>query len=194
MNGINFETHKNPTEKVERTYQDMNFPMVTTPEPADEDVLQETAPVNEWQAKDTAAIPMDGTIIQETPAGETIIYKDNVSTNTLLQSTTGQLAQETSASAAPVTSVPKASLLGEVESESLRVRWSEIQGKFVDEPRTAVQQADSLVSDVVEQITKMFADERSVLEGQWKQGSDVSTEDLRQALQRYRTFFNRLVV
>jgi len=78
----------------------------------------------------------------------------------------------------------------------LHTRWNEIQGRFVDEPRSAVQQADALVSEVIEKITQMFANEHSSLEGQWKQkqGNDVSTEDLRKALQRYRSFFNRLVV
>jgi len=85
-------------------------------------------------------------------------------------------------------------LLDREESEHLRTRWNEIQGKFVDEPRSAVQQADTLVSEVIEKITQMFANEHSSLEGQWNQGNDVSTEDLRQALQRYRSFFNRLVV
>jgi len=80
------------------------------------------------------------------------------------------------------------------ESEHLRTRWNEIQGRFVDEPRSAVQQADTLVSEVIDKITEMFANEHGLLEGQWKQGDDVSTEDLRQALQRYRSFFNRLVV
>ena len=87
-----------------------------------------------------------------------------------------------------------APLLDPGESELLRKRWSEIQGKFVDEPRSAVQQADKLVSEVVEKITKMFANEHSTLESQWKQGNDVSTEELRKALQHYRSFFNRLVV
>jgi len=65
---------------------------------------------------------------------------------------------------------------------------------FVDEPRVAVLQADALVSEVIMQITRMFTDERSSLESQWNQGNDVSTEDLRKALKRYRSFFNRLVV
>ena len=85
-------------------------------------------------------------------------------------------------------------LLEREESEHLRTRWNEIQGRFVDEPRSAVQQADTLVSEVIDKITEMFANEHGLLEGQWKQGDDVSTEDLRQALQRYRSFFNRLVV
>jgi hypothetical protein len=57
-----------------------------------------------------------------------------------------------------------------------------------------MNQADELVSEVIEKITQMFTNEHSSLEGQWKQGNDVSTEDLRKALQRYRSFFNRLVV
>jgi hypothetical protein len=87
-----------------------------------------------------------------------------------------------------------AALLSQNESEHFRSRWNEIQGMFVDEPRTAVQQADELVSDVIEMITRIFSDEHNTLEVQWNQGNDVSTEDLRQALQHYRTFFNRLVV
>ena len=87
-----------------------------------------------------------------------------------------------------------APLLSGEEAEHFRTRWNEIQGTFVDEPRTAVQRADALVSEAVEQITQMFASERGALESQWKQSNDVSTEDLRKALQRYRSFFNRLVV
>jgi len=85
-------------------------------------------------------------------------------------------------------------LLNREESEHFRTRWNEIQGKFVDEPRAAVQQADALVSEVIEQITQTFTNEHSSLENQWNQGNDISTEDLRKALQRYRSFFNRLVV
>jgi hypothetical protein len=85
-------------------------------------------------------------------------------------------------------------LLNHEDSEHLRKSWNEIQAWFVDDPRAAVQQADTLVSNVIDKITEMFANERGLLEGQWKQGDDVSTEDLRQALQHYRSFFNRLVV
>jgi hypothetical protein len=65
---------------------------------------------------------------------------------------------------------------------------------FVDEPRVAVQQADALVTEVLNQVNQIFASEHSTLESQWKQGNDVSTENLRKALQQYRSFFNRLVV
>jgi len=72
-------------------------------------------------------------------------------------------------------------------------RWSEIQTGFVDEPRRAVQQADALVSDVINRIADSFGRERAQLEQQWDRGDNVSTEDLRVALQRYRSFFSRLL-
>jgi len=74
-----------------------------------------------------------------------------------------------------------------------RTRWESIQTGFVDQPRAAVEQADALVSQVVTRLTEVFTRERSTLEGQWTKGDDVSTEDLRIALMRYRSFFNRLL-
>ena len=74
-----------------------------------------------------------------------------------------------------------------------RTRWEAIQTGFVDQPRAAVEQADALVSQVVTRLTEVFTRERSTLEGQWTKGDDVSTEDLRIALTRYRSFFQRLL-
>ena len=75
----------------------------------------------------------------------------------------------------------------------LRSRWGSVQAGFVDEPRSAVQEADKLVATAVDRITEGFARERSSLETQWDRGDEVSTEDLRLALQRYRAFFDRLL-
>jgi hypothetical protein len=86
-----------------------------------------------------------------------------------------------------------ASLFNGEEAEQLRTRWQQIQGKFVDEPRVAVEQADALVSEIVEKITGMFAEQQDLLEDQWKQGKEVSTEEMRKTLQNYRSFFNILV-
>lgn len=116
--------------------------------------------------------PLDEAIVDVGPTNEIVVHEALIETNI------GSLA----------------ALLDLEVSEHLRTRWNEIQGKFVDEPRSAVQQADALVSEVVEKITQMFADEHGSLESQWKEGNDVSTEDLRKALQHYRSFFNRLVV
>ncbi|HTT17542.1 MAG TPA: hypothetical protein VMG82_01275 [Candidatus Sulfotelmatobacter sp.] len=79
------------------------------------------------------------------------------------------------------------------ELESLRVRWKETQTAFVDKPRKAVEQADGLVASAMKRLAEVFAEERLQLEKQWDRGDTVSTEDLRVALQRYRTFFDRLL-
>jgi hypothetical protein len=79
------------------------------------------------------------------------------------------------------------------ETERLRSDWSAIQTGFVDEPRQCVEKADQLVARVVKRLAESFSQERSRLEGQWTKGEDVSTEDLRIALQRYRSFFDRLL-
>ena len=84
-------------------------------------------------------------------------------------------------------------LFPENEATNFRNRWTEIQAAFVDEPRRAVEQGDALVADVIKRLATSFADERSKLEGQWGRGDNVSTEDLRVALQRYRAFFDRLL-
>ncbi|UTP38010.1 hypothetical protein M9M90_12270 [Phenylobacterium sp. LH3H17] len=79
------------------------------------------------------------------------------------------------------------------EASAFRARWDGIQAGFVDEPRQAVEQADSLVAGAMKRLAETFAKERANLEGQWDRGDDVSTEDLRLALQRYRSFFGRLL-
>jgi hypothetical protein len=84
-------------------------------------------------------------------------------------------------------------LFGSRESDDYRTRWQDIQTGFVDEPRQAVERADGLVAEVMQQLASTFARERENLEGQWDHGDSVSTEDLRVALQRYRTFFDRLL-
>ena len=79
------------------------------------------------------------------------------------------------------------------ELETLRTRWKEVQTAFVDEPRRAVEQADGLVASAMKRLAEVFSEERSGLEKQWDRGDSVSTEDLRVALQRYRSFFDRLL-
>jgi len=78
-------------------------------------------------------------------------------------------------------------------SEEMRNRWEGIQTEFVDDPRVSVQRADELVASAIQKLAQSFADERAKLEQQWSKGSDVNTEELRQALSRYRAFFHRLL-
>ena len=86
-----------------------------------------------------------------------------------------------------------ASLFHDDETTAFRSRWEAIQTGFVDEPRTAVEEADALVAQVVARLAEVFSEERSTLEQQWDKGDSISTEDLRLALRRYRSFFDRLL-
>jgi hypothetical protein len=97
------------------------------------------------------------------------------------------------AAAALATDEQAAPLLSPDEAKEFRARWDAIQGGFVDEPRRAVEQADSLVAGAMKRLAEMFADERAKLDRQWDRGDSVSTEDLRLALRRYRSFFGRLL-
>lgn len=105
----------------------------------------------------------------------------------------GQRVAETRESTETRTSVDAEPLFPGNELEELRSRWSGVQTAFVDEPRQAVEQADGLVASAMKRLAEVFAEERSKLEKQWDRGDNVSTEDLRVALQRYRSFFQRLL-
>jgi hypothetical protein len=84
-------------------------------------------------------------------------------------------------------------LLPTEDGDRFKSRWHEIQAGFVDEPQHSVEQADALVAELMQRLAATFSDERGRLEAQWAKGGDVSTEDLRVALTRYRSFFDRLL-
>ena len=84
-------------------------------------------------------------------------------------------------------------LLPSKDGDRFKSRWHEIQASFVDEPQRSVEQADALVADLMQRLAATFSEERDRLEAQWANGDDVSTEDLRVALTRYRSFFDRLL-
>jgi hypothetical protein len=107
-----------------------------------------------------------------------------------IRSTTDEVRNAASPGRTSTDSTP---LFPNNELEELRNCWSGVQTAFVDEPRSAVEQADSLVASAMKRLAEVFAEERSRLEQQWDRGDNVSTEDLRIALQRYRSFFQRLL-
>jgi hypothetical protein len=87
----------------------------------------------------------------------------------------------------------RAPLFDEPEVNDLRERWQRIQGTFVDDPHASVEQADTLVATAIQRLTEIFSAEKSTLETAWSRGSDTSTEEMRQALRRYRAFFERIL-
>lgn len=99
----------------------------------------------------------------------------------------------TSNAAAATEAEGRGELVTRTDAERFRARWMEVQTRFVDGPQGAVEDADALVADLMRHLAQSFADERAGLERQWSQGEDVSTEDLRVAMKRYRSFFDRLL-
>jgi hypothetical protein len=93
----------------------------------------------------------------------------------------------------PTTIAEASPLFPDDELQDLKAHWDKIQTGFVDEPRTAVEEADALVASTMQKLASAFAKERANLEQQWDRGDSVSTEDLRVAFQRYRSFFRRLL-
>lgn len=105
-------------------------------------------------------------------------------------------ASNSAGTAAAVARAPeeeRIALFSANEAADLRRKWDSVQVQFVDAPRHAVEEADALVSATMKRLTEVFADERLTLEQQWDRNEDVSTEDFRLVLRRYRSFFSRLL-
>src|SRR5579863_1148562 len=107
---------------------------------------------------------------------------ENVSTADLAK----RASVNTAAVTLPTTASHHAPLFPDNELNELRQRWQNVQSGFVDDPRSSVRTADELVASLMTRLAQVFADERGKLEHEWDKGEDVSTEDLRVALQRYR--------
>jgi hypothetical protein len=107
--------------------------------------------------------------------------------------TSGTASSGAAAATARAPQEERVALFAASESSELRARWDSIQVGFVDEPRKAVQEADALVSDTMKRLADIFSEERQKLEQQWDRSEDISTEDFRVALRRYRSFFARLL-
>jgi len=84
-------------------------------------------------------------------------------------------------------------LFDEADTDRFRARWREVQSGFVDDPKNAVQDADLLVAELMQELASAFSQRKRVLEDQWREGTDAETEDLRLALRGYRSFFDQLL-
>jgi hypothetical protein len=129
----------------------------------------------------------DETKAAETPGDEAQTRLDDPPTEQL------PIQEPVARTPAQTTDDELAELFPHQEAEQFRGEWQDIQARFVDDPRDAVQSADQLVAEVMRSLATTFTDHKHELEGQWQQGSDVETEDLRLALRRYRSFFNQLL-
>jgi hypothetical protein len=110
------------------------------------------------------------------------------------ESTRGEAARqgEARSDTAHVDSVEGDSLIAHDRCMDYRSRWEVVQGDFIDEPRKAVTDADALVGEILDDLSETFHGQRRSLERQWED-DESTTEDMRIALRRYRTFFDRLL-
>jgi hypothetical protein len=122
-----------------------------------------------------------------------LITQDENITSADLLSSSGRRERTVTSPSLPTVSSGDEALFGSSDADSFRKRWTDIQTSFVDEPKPSVQKADELVAAVIQKLTLVFADERAKLEKDWSKGDEASTEDLRQTLRRYRSFFDRLL-
>jgi hypothetical protein len=117
-----------------------------------------------------------------------------MTTAELVESSRQNQETQTQANHAPSNHSP---LFDEREAGDLRTRWQNIQGSFVDDPQASVVQADQLVATAIQRLAEIFAHEKANLENAWSRDGDgstaVSTEEMRQALRRYRSFFDRIL-
>ena len=84
-------------------------------------------------------------------------------------------------------------LLEQGQADDFLRRWSEVQSRFVDDPQAAVRDGDSLVAELLQALAARFAAHKDGLEQSWHGGGEADTEQLRLALQSYRSFFQRLL-
>jgi hypothetical protein len=166
-NGMNEELVKGPVEPTQ------------TVEPKQEEIIEfheqaitmnDSNPVNEEQVTE----PVEPMQTVESRQEEIIEFHEQATTPKAMESE------------------PLPWLSGE-EIDELKSRWNSIQIKFVDEPHTAVEQADALVAEALERIKQVFSNKRTILNEQWINHQDISTEDLRISLQSYRSFLNRIL-
>jgi hypothetical protein len=118
--------------------------------------------------------------------------EERLTTRDIAQATKAATAEPAPPESAPGPDAAIPVFPGE-EAGGYRARWDAVQTGFVDEPRKAVEEADALVAQVIKRLSEVFADERAALEHQWDRGQQISTEDLRLALRKYRSFFQRLL-
>lgn len=132
---------------------------------------------------------VDGETVYETPQGETV-QDDTVQDETAHDETAHREPVEP---AAVDTTAGDAPLFTPDDAADYQAEWRALQADFVDDPREAVQRADELVAQVMQSLATTFTEHKHSLEEQWQRGDEAQTEELRQALKRYRTFFDRLL-
>ena len=85
------------------------------------------------------------------------------------------------------------------DAAEFRVRWQEVQFRFVDDPRGSVTEAADVISELTAKLEAAIAEwQRAIAERQralrerWGEGESADTESLRGTLLMYRAFLDQL--
>jgi hypothetical protein len=77
--------------------------------------------------------------------------------------------------------------------QALRSRLEALKVGFVDDPQRSAEQAESLVSEAIDELIKQLSSRREKLTKDWREDRQISTEDFRLAFQGYRALFERVL-
>ena len=79
------------------------------------------------------------------------------------------------------------------DADGYRASWVRIQSGFVDDPRGSVTEAAELITQITSTLVSAVQERERTLRGAWDGSGDADTENLRNALRDYRSFFERLI-
>jgi hypothetical protein len=168
----------------------MTFPLRKDDPNSEKLTTADLAKANRTAESSTAETPNEATENRPKPVRSEIAKIENRPTATPQTKPGDNPAIQKRNAPTPAEATP---LFPDDQLKDMQARWDDIQTSFVDEPRSAVEHADGLVAHTMQQLAEAFARERANLEHQWDSGDNISTEDLRVAFQRYRSFFRRLL-
>jgi len=167
-------------------YDSAEMPADSTDQHQQVDELRDAQPSP--TARDTYAAVEPTEPLAQDSSPRNSLRQDGMRQDGMRQESTSDMA-DTGATSADET----AQLFTGEEVDRFRTEWRGLQSDFVDSPQDAVQHADQLVAQVIQSLTTTFADQKRSLEGQWGEGEQVETEELRVALRQYRAFFDKLL-
>lgn len=170
--GTRYDSAEMPADSTDR-HQQFDEPRDAQPSPTARDTYAAVEP--------TEPLAQDSSL-------QNSLRQDEMRQDGMRQQSTSDTT-DTGATAADET----AQLFTGEEVDRFRTEWRGLQSDFVDSPQDAVQHADQLVAQVIQSLTTTFADQKRSLEGQWGEGEQVETEELRVALRQYRAFFDKLL-
>ncbi|GIJ80792.1 hypothetical protein SAMN05443287_10388 [Micromonospora phaseoli] len=146
-------------------------------------------------ADDDLADDVDGTDVESSKAAtdtDDTVATGYGSTTPTMVDPDAQSPNGGTATAGAVVPAGAATLFDEPTAQGFRDRWRDVQLRFVDDPKAAVGEAQSLVDEAMEALSAALAEHKNKLGG-WQEAASADTEQLRVAVREYRDFLDRVL-